>query len=240
MDQGLTATVDTSQFNRALKLYRQNSNKTWPVILNTKGFFISLRWFQLTKKADRGAIERSIGKIVTVQAGIISRGKRKGQVKHVKDALAVRADTNPSAPLAALIINKRRAARAMPGLQGPKMKAAIIKMIGSRNRAIGFLAAGILPAIRIFGPLAQKAGAPMADRSAARQTGIDKGSAIPATEAKPEAWIINSASTKRDRKNALPKYSGPAQAQAVAEETASMLAYCERKLKPHADQFNKH
>src|SRR5215831_15305024 len=135
MPASIGASLDDKEFNAALKAYQLATGKEWPKILNTKAFFIALRWFGLTKKADQSNIERSIGKLISVQSGVFTRGKRKGQARVIKSALAIRADTNHDAPLAALIIQKRRAARGLPGLQGRPMRAAIIKMIGSRIRA---------------------------------------------------------------------------------------------------------
>jgi hypothetical protein len=234
-----TATCPTKDWLAAMNRYVTVNKRTFPQILNSKGLFASLGAFGLTKKADPASIKRTLGEIVTVQSGTFSRGKRKGQARTVRSAIAIRSDSNHQAPLAALIIAKSRAARGLPEIQGEEMKKAIIKMIGSRNRAVGFLASGALPAIRKFGAVASKAGAPAVDRRSARQIGRDKGAAVLATENKLEAQIINNATTKTDLKNALFRYFGPAMDQSIRNETASMNKYCEDRLKPAVDQFNR-
>src|SRR5436853_2213008 len=126
------------------------SKKSPARIVNTKAYYISRKASWFTAKTSRAAIADSLGS----RAG----GGR----------LKLRPGTDTDAPLAALIVQSRRAAKGQKGLYGIEMATAINQLISSRLKSIAFLRSGWLPAIRLLAPLADRGGAPPMD-TAARQ-----------------------------------------------------------------------
>jgi len=131
------------------------------------------------------------------------------------------------------IINWRRGQAGKPGLWGPAMKKAVRVVLAARLRSRAFLRAGWLPAIKRLEPLAEKRGAPRADRTV-KARGADKGWATPARPGwVAKAIIANTAQSRWDKGGAL-KRGVAALGRAIAFEKQSMLAYIERKMKQTA------
>jgi len=213
---------DSSEFDRTLRRYREFSKKDPAEICNTKAFFIARGATRLTPKADRAKIAAELGELVKM-------GKKR-VISHL-----TRADS-AAVPLVALIINKQRGKG--KGLYGAEMAEAMRKFIGRRMSSIAFLKSGWLPAIKALAALVpNKRGAPSLDRSA-KVHGVEKGSAKPAREGgwKAVAQIVNSAGANQNNRGALITYGAPALQQAVEDETRSMLAYMEKKMKETADK----
>src|SRR5438105_15248985 len=53
-------------------------------------------------------------------------------------------------PFGAILINSRLGKKGEPGLSGPAMREALVRLIAARVRSVAFLKAGWLPAIRIL------------------------------------------------------------------------------------------
>lgn len=218
MRSGVTFKIERKEFDRTLRVYRQYSKKDPATICNTKALFITRGAILETPKADKRSIVRELGRI-------IKRGKNKGKLK-------LKSGTEHDAPLAALIINKRRGPGR--GLYGAAMEEAVRAMLAARMRSIGFLKSGWIAAIRILLPFANRRGAPRQDRSA-QQVGTAKGNATPAREGwRAKATFENNASRNRSNNDALVKFGGPALQRAFDAEERSMLVYIEGKMRESA------
>lgn len=214
----VTFKVDMREFDRTMREYRKYSKRDPKTICDTKACFIARRATLETPKANKASITKDLGRE-------IKSGKNAGKLRLKKG-------TTHNAPLAALIINKRRGKG--HGLQGAAMAEAIRQMIAGRVKSIAFMKSGWLPAIRALLPLAQRRGLPRQDRSMA-QTGRDKGYAVPAREDwRATTTIANTATTKRDHKGALIKYGSAPLQRAIDAEEASMRDYIERKQRESA------
>jgi hypothetical protein len=216
------------EFRRDLADYSKASKRDLRTIIDTKGFYIS-----------RGAVRNTL----------------KTPREKIKSQLTAPSDVAPSAPLAAIIINSilgggkgslPKSIRALvkqgkKGLQGAAMKKAERIFISAKQRTRAFLAAGFLPAVKVFERLAEKkTGAPRVDR-AVKQYGKAKGSGIPTRES---GWVVratitNSATGAKEEKGgaALIKHAGAALQQAFNDEAASMRQYVVDKMQKTANQF---
>lgn len=232
-----TSKWDQSAFDRSLNRYALVcKSRTFPEILNTKGYFIARATTRETGKADAFRIRAQLGQ--TVRVNYLTK---KGKVS-VRRVLTLPQGTQHEAPLAALIINARRGRAGEPGLAGKPMDRAIRQLIGARIRSVSFIKAGWIPAIKKFAPLAAKGGAPAMDTSA-REFGRPKGDATPAKAGwNIHATLLNLAfgnrTSNRSRSRALAIGTRGLQ-RGMDLETASMNAYVEARMKPDAVKFNQ-
>lgn len=228
----ITAGWDVSRFESTLREYLRVTSRTLPKVVNTKLYYIARKAVWFTQKADVEHIRSELGRFVTV-----SELNRKGKtVKRRRLVLAPARSHN--APLAALIVNKRRGVG--KGLYGAAMARAVREMVAARSRSTAFLKSGFLPGVKKLAPFADKAGQPAMD-SSAKVIGRAKGDGQPANEMdfNPVAFIVNEASALRDRNTALFRVAGKGLEIAFDDETASMLEYIERKMNPDAQDFNR-
>jgi hypothetical protein len=215
---------DTSQFDAAMAEYIPTTERDLAEIVNKRALNVAFRAMRLTPKADRYRIAAEVGEI-----GRVLRVTKKGRLMRTsKRIYATR--KGHSAPLAALIINKRRERAGLPGLQGKEMEAAIKRMVGARQRSAGFHKSGFIQPVR---RLALATRNPVrVPFSEARQVGKPKGSAIPAVKSiSPTATIIAEAG------QAL-KIAGPAMQQALNDEATEMREHVARKLQQTANKYN--
>jgi hypothetical protein len=228
------STWDQAKFDTILKRYLEVTSRDVVTAINTKAYFIARKAVWFTAKADPGKIKSDLGELVRVQ-----RLTKRGNFVWRRELRLTEADEK-EAPLAALIINKRRGKHKQSGLYGKEMARAIRDMLAARMRSVAFIKSCWLPAIRTLAPLADKRGVPPIDPTA-KEIGVPKGSAEPArpTAGIIMATIINAAETKRDTKNAIGKYGMRGLAMAFEDEANSMLDYIMTHLKPAADQANR-
>ena len=99
--------LDTREFDKAMRLYRQHSRRTVPEIVNTKAYFIARRAVVDTIKADK----------TKIRAFFSGRNWNTGRI-------------------VGKIINKRRGLRGERGLYGDAMLEASAMMRASRLRSI--------------------------------------------------------------------------------------------------------
>lgn len=226
MGRPINLRVNRAEFDETLNRYRGFSKRDPKKICDTKAFFIARRWVLEIPKADKGRIQGDLGKFIKATKRRSASMSLRTVKRYSRFGLEVQA------PLVALIINKRRGKGR--GLYGAAMAAAAKALLAGRLRSIAFLKSSILPAIRALLPYADTRGAPRADKSPV-QIGAEKGFGIPAAESwQTKATIGSTASTKRDKKQALFKYGEPALQRAFDAETQSMLDYMERKLRETA------
>jgi hypothetical protein len=230
-----------SVFESTLRDYSKVSSRTLQVIVNTKAWFIARKANWFTTKADKMQVKNSLGRIVTV-----NRLSKSGKVVK-KNVISSLRRGRASAPLAALIIQKREAAAGRRSPFRGRSKSAgmammdrmIMKMMNARARSIAFLKSGWIPAIRKLAPFADHKGQPPMD-SAAKVVGRDKGDAKAAGAGyKPVAEIMNLATTRRDTRGALVRYGARGLQRAFDDETRSMKDYMEMKMRADAEKFNR-
>jgi hypothetical protein len=229
---GATVQWNQGKFEEAFREYMQFTSRTLQVAINTKAYYIARRALWNTVKADQYKIISDLGGLgkVTVQ-------NRKGKMVK-RNMLFLKPAHYHDAPLAAIIVNARLGAAGRKGLYGKAMERAIRKLLAARKRSVAFIKSGWLPAIKMLGPLSDRRKQPPID-IAARQVGRAKGTAKPArSNTHPVAEIVNLASARRDEKGALIRYGSGALDQAFMEETASMWAYIEEKMRPGTAAFN--
>jgi len=220
--------VNMDEFTATLTRYKQFSKKDPKKICDTKAFFIARGAIRLTPKTKKSNIKSELGRVIFKK----------------KEAVAMNLSTvtrysrwglEYAAPLAALIINARRGRASKKGLYGDRMSEAIRSMLSARLRSIAYIKSGWLPAIKTLFRLADRRGAPRHESGINEVGSRKKGFAT----LSPEAWIGrtiigNEAWTKRDQKQALHLYGGPALQQAFRDETSSMLQYMEDKMRETA------
>jgi hypothetical protein len=232
-----TLFFDTSKFNEALREYMRVSSRTLQQAINTKAYYVARKATLYTHKADPTKIQSQLGGYIRV-AHTTKTGRT---VMRRKLSLTPSRD-DAMAPLAALIVNKRRGSKGLPGLQGSAMAAAIRNLIAARLRSVAFIKSGWLEAIRTLASLADRKGQPPIDNMA-RQYGAAKGSATPAAAGGDVmiATILNAAVAKKGEGgfDALRRFGEAGLAMAFADEVQSMQEYIERKMQPDAERTNR-
>jgi hypothetical protein len=219
--------VDTRAFDAAFHKYMAVTRHSLAEICNKKAAYIATRALKSTKRASRASIEASLGKKI-----VVSRTTKKGRVIKSKKLSLVQADI-ADAPLAALIVNKRRGARGEPGLRGAEMATAVSKMINRRFSSIGFIASGWIKAI-------QELSAALKERFSydrkVKAFGKVKGGATAAKPGwNPTAIIFNNIDAKGSQE--VKEYITEGVQKALDAEAASMEQYVESKLAKDAARF---
>ncbi len=205
--RGVTYKVDKTEFTRTLKVYVPLCKKTHAEICNSKALFVA-----------RGAL----------------RETKKSTKAEIKADLMAPSDRDPSAPIAALIVNAMRKAAGLIGLYGTDMKQAVAALI--KNRKVASLASGWIWSIKELTPIADTRGAPPLDRKP-KAVGRPKGYAVPAKDGwSPKATIVNTMAAKWDTRDGAVDVAGPALQRAFDNEEASMRQYIERKQREAADK----
>ena len=208
--------MDFREFNRSFKDLYERQQRALPDYTNKKAYYVTRRWLYETPIVARETITNELGKV--------TRSGRHG--KNIKLQLT-HAETS-DAPLAALIVNKQRGKRGLPGLFGKRMIDAIAALIGTRQKSRGYLRSGLLPALRKLA--ASFGGHAPQSMAGARQYGRDKGDAIPARPGwTVKATIVNAADSK-DGRAALFKHGIPALQRAIDLEAASMREEVLRRI----------
>lgn len=228
-------TWDQSVFDRSLKRYMEvNTKRTFPEILNSKLWFIARASTWFTEKADKMRIQSTLGQFVPV-----NRINKKGRMVRAREVTLVKGRND--APLAALIINKRRRDNGQRALQGPAMEKAIRKMLRARFGSVSFVKSGFLPTIRALASLVDRRGAPQMDTQT-RQIGRAKGETTPARPGlNSQAKMVNLAFGNRGdaaSKSRALRVGERGLRRGFDNETASMDTYIERKMKAETDRFN--
>lgn len=226
-----TFRLNTTEFNRNANAYAIRVKRSLPEAINRKMAWINRKALWYTPKADYLKMGNQLGQLL--KAG----RNRKGQSSKLTMARGkfFNSARTAAAPLLALIINARRGRKGLPGLQGKEMKKEFQKVFGARARSIGFLKSGWLPALALFrrfsGKGAGARGLPPEDKAARQsKSGNQKGGGKIATESRPTAIIWNTASGKRDHKQALIKYGSPALQRAYYEEVADLKQFLTKQF----------
>lgn len=199
-------------------------------------FRIDRREFDKTLKEYRQFSKRDAATICNTKGFYIARRATVETEKAKKSK--IRADLMTEgrlpAPIAALIVNARRGAEGLQGLFGAAMRKAVNELIKARK--VATLAAGWIPAIKAFEPLAEKRGAPrQAPQAKIEGQAGKKGYGTPAKEGwRPKAILANLIGAKWDTAGTAEGVATPALQRAFDAEERSMKDYIERKLKESA------
>jgi hypothetical protein len=134
----MAITVDTTQFNAALREVLLHTSRDVPTVINSAAVDIIIHAAKGTKKAEASDIEKALTTGTVVGTATKSGKKGKTYYKPVE--------------LVYLIINARQKKRGLPALNNAQMIKAAQKLIKQRKGAIGFTAyAGWNNALRAFG-----------------------------------------------------------------------------------------
>ncbi len=229
-----TFKIDSTEFQRTIREYARVSSHTPAEICNKKAYYIARKAIWFTHKANFGQMADELGQFLRV---ITSKSRfgtltSRGQGQHNS------ADLHP-APLLALIINKRRGDKGLPGLYGKAMRDEFRKVFGARARSIGFIKSGWIAAREAFKKWGGgNKGLPPSERDV-KQVGQPKGGATIAKEGiwKCEAILWNGANAKHDQHgDSIYEYGMPGLEKAVQDETQSMAEEIERRLREAAQK----
>jgi hypothetical protein len=243
---------DQSRFDEAMKrLGRTLPQEKLPRAVTKKGFFIALRAMAATPKKEASGIQRELETPVTLTAyhspiygDLLAASSGQGRTavvplgymlaakivaktwQHTRMSLGEKNKSGRS--------NERRAYLAA-------IAKAYKKLLGTRKRGIGFLRIGWLSVVRLLGPyVGNRAGAPRADTSGLRIRGQMKGEAKPAKPGwMPSCTINNKAQARSDRRYGLVRYGGPALQKAFNDETADLVSFLDKEIKPDIEAANK-
>lgn len=221
----MSSSWDQRAFDEALTMYMKVTKRTVVDVVNTKLFFIARKATLFTHHARASQIQAELGRLVTVRATT-----RTGRTVRRRE-LELTPSRDHAAPLAALIVQKRRREAGQPGLTGSELESAIRTMIAARLRSVRFLKVGWLWPIRFLEKFAKFKSEGSGQDREARQYGQPKGRAIAATEANGQIGMMeNFANAKNDDDNALQRFGEPGLQRAFDEEQASMIQYIEQKM----------
>lgn len=121
-------TVDTREFNAALREYIKVSSRTLPEIVNKRAVNIAFRAIRHTPRATKSRIKRDL--------------KQKSR-------------TNPKAPLGPVLVNYNRGRAGKKGLYGPDMVDAVDQLQLGREKSAGFIKSGWIGAVQDLAPHAK-------------------------------------------------------------------------------------
>ena len=246
MAKAVTFRCDTGQFDLALRQYAALTSKTPAEICNKKAYFIVRRAIWHTRKADIEEMREQLGESKAMELHLIKSGKRWSRDKKNIKSFFSQGDGNQGAPLLAMILQARagKSGKASPwkGKDRKSGAAAMLewmrKVWNARVRSIAFIKSGWIDAREKFKPFGSGGrGLPPNEPASTgpKQIGVPKGGGtLSSVIWKAKAVFWNSASAKRDHKQATFKYGEPALQQAFDEETDDTMQQVEKRLKEHA------
>lgn len=231
---------DQSKFDRTFGRYMDHTSRDLVSAINTKAYYVARKATWFTHKADRGKMRTALGQRVTIEHTLKkTKGIDYERIRH-KKVLQLTQARDHDAPLAGLIVNKRRGKKGQKGLQGREMGRAVRDLLTAREKSIAYTKSGWLPAIKRLAVLADKKGQPAIDTQA-KTVGKAKGEAMPAMSlhSKSAASIINEAwATHDEGSKAFYRYGSSGLQRAFNDEAASMTTYLKDKMKPAENKFN--
>ena len=141
-----------------------------------------------------------------------------------------------TAPLLALIINKRLGRQGKPGLYGDKMRERVAEIWKKKVSSIGFLRAGFLHALndigRFLGKPVKKETVAWVARSAYRGRGIPARPGI-----RPHVTFIHAAFATHSKNPNVVNYVKEGLSAAINQEIGRMKQHMENKLQASARRF---
>lgn len=218
----ITASLDTTQFDAALKEYMRESEHTLSEILNKQMYWICKRAWDLTPKASKERIMQLLGATSTVKIGPRS-GKARTKYTYAPTSYAVN------------LVQFKRWKKGLPALTQAEAKSAAPKLISRAIGAVGTLQNGWKRAIGIFGQVIMQG------------LGMVQGGPrvkMPSTGkvAKPgwnsEAVASYNLLVKKGEAYILHPYILKAAQEALNAEAATTLEHARKKLQEVADRHN--
>lgn len=225
----MTGGINTSGLNDQIQRSLKRTSKTVPEIVNQRSLNVAGRAMNETPRADKERIVREVGEVGEVARRL--KVTKSGRLKRGGKIFAG-SSSQTGVPLAALIINKRRASKGLKGLNGKEMERAIVKMVAGRKRSVGFEASAWIPAQRELSSRLKK---PF-------RIGRTKGIAIygrPKGEARPATSGFNASATIVNNAKEIQKVGTPALQKGIqAEEQDLKKHLLEKDMKEIFDAFN--
>ncbi len=226
----VTARLDYRRLKEQVALLAIQSSRTLPDIVNQTALNAVGRAFNHTPRADRNRIQMQTAQLVKVNK-INKRGKIVTETK-LGHVTMVTTKKGNEAPLLALIINSRRGKKGLPGLYGAKMTQAIVRVLKFRLRSIGFEASGWIPGMK---QLMARLRRPFIIANL-KGVAVYKRPKGEATAARPGfrsiAQVVNNV-------REIAKVGTRALQRGIDEEAASIQKHLEKKMAPHAEEFNR-
>ncbi len=140
-------TIDTREFEAALREYEASTTKALPDILNQRAFNVAARTMDAMKpapggeQAERAKIRSYMNEQVSTRVRLATSGKRKG--KFLK-----RGARGNQLARVNLIIQARRAKAGLKGIQGQEMRQAEGRFKLAAQVGVGFLKSPFIPVIK--------------------------------------------------------------------------------------------
>jgi hypothetical protein len=189
--------IDTREFNAALRQYIKVSSRTLPEIVNKRAVNIAFKAIRYTPKA------------------------RKSQI--TKD-LKAKSNTNPKAPIGAILVNAGR----KPALSGGDLKQAVENLKLGRHRSAGFIKSGWLGAVKDLQPHAKV----FRRTPRVNVKGKPKGFGRPARKGlNPTAEIVNQVA-------GAVKVGSSALQLAMNDDADDMRTFTAKRMQKDANKFN--
>jgi len=136
----ITAKVDMSEFNAAVKQAILHSSRSAVVVVNSQAYHLAKRSMAATKRADRNEIEKTLGR-----TGTGFKRTKTGKFFHNKKGqIAGRVKIFKEDSYAARIINSIRRKVGKKMLFGQEMERAVKRFVAAAVRSRGFIASGWL------------------------------------------------------------------------------------------------
>lgn len=222
----MTGGINTSGLNGQIQRSLARTSKTVPEIVNQRSLNVAGRAMNETPRADKEKIVREVGEVArrlrTTKSGRLVRGGK----------IFAGSSSKAGVPLAALIINKRRANKGLKGLQGKEMEKAMVKMVAGRKRSVGFEASAWIQSQK---DLASRLKKPF-------RIGRTRGIAVygrPKGEARPATNSFNTSATIVNNAKEIQKVGTPALQKGIQVEEQEIIKHLlEKDMKEVFDAFN--
>jgi len=213
----MSLTINSAEFSRTLRRYAKVNKRSFREIVNKKALDLAFHALKATDAADPAQIEYKLGAI----GNKVGRNRKTGALRKGKRIL--KEDS-----FAARIVNSRRRKAGKALVWGKELERQAQKLINQRVRAVRFLKAGWLPAIKSLSFKVDRRDRVRWPKGLTKGKAAPKGYAVAArSELKPSALVVNSA-TKNNRTAQKKIEAGLGLGMAAA--MADMTTYINRKL----------
>lgn len=206
--------IDTKALNAVFAEYASLSKRSIAENLNQKAYSICLSAYGGTKKATPAEIRKY---------------------------LSGPSNKNPSAPVAAILINAKRAKNGEPGLRGGEMKSAVAAFIKKKSSHTNYLRVGWFQAIGTYAAKIKKSiGTGIARSNARLAKGgehIKGGAQVAQPGTSPFTTFWNTAFSKVTTTNEGTVIAEKGLAYAIAKQMADMRTYIARKRQEEANRI---
>lgn len=218
----MSARVDTTDFNKALKRWQKETGKHGAEAINKKAFFVVKRAQDLTPKADKTAIEVSLG----ATARKVSKSRKTG-------ALKAGARVYKDGALVFRMIQAQRKREGQPGLSGSEMRKEANRIISARTRSIATLKRGWNEAKRKLARASKLSAMPVKGQRVKGRSMAYPASAKQQTISAKIIYRLRNSENRIDRRVRLALQKG------FAAEALDMVRYLNKKLQEGANKVQR-